>query len=85
MAQDEKPTHAATDRRAFLTAAGKFAVVTPPVMTMLLSTSLTSPAIAASGSQGHGNNGNHGNGNNGDNGNHGDGNNGNHYGQLGKD
>ena len=78
MERDEKLTHAATDRRAFLATAGKFAVVTPPVMTMLLSTSLTSPAIAASGSQGqngNGNNGNHGNGNNG---NHGNGNNGNH-------
>jgi hypothetical protein len=56
----EKVTSAARDRRAFLAAAGKFAVVTPPVMTMLLSTSLASPAIAASG-QGdnkvHGNNG----------------------------
>jgi hypothetical protein len=61
MARDEKLTHAAADRRAFLATAGKFAVVTPPVMTMLLSTTLTSPAIAASGSQGPGN----GSGNNG--------------------
>jgi hypothetical protein len=38
-----------TDRREFLTKAGKLAVVAPPAMTMLLSTSLTSPAIAASG------------------------------------
>jgi hypothetical protein len=37
------------DRRAFLKAAGRFAVVTPPAVTMLLSTSLTSSAIAASG------------------------------------
>jgi hypothetical protein len=40
---------AALDRRDFLTTAGKFALVTPPAMTMLLSTSLSSPAIAASG------------------------------------
>jgi hypothetical protein len=37
------------DRRAFLQTAGKIAVVVPPVMTVLLSTSLSSPAIAASG------------------------------------
>ncbi|WP_085033155.1 hypothetical protein [Ensifer aridi] len=38
------------DRRAFLKACGRFAAVTPPAVTMLLSTSLTSNAIAASGS-----------------------------------
>jgi hypothetical protein len=37
------------DRRKFLAACGKFAVVTPPAITMLLSTSLTSNAITASG------------------------------------
>ena len=37
------------DRRAFLRTCGKFAAVTPPVMTLLLSTSLTSRAIASSG------------------------------------
>lgn len=37
------------DRRAFLKACGGFAAVTPPVMTLLLSTSLTSRAIARSG------------------------------------
>jgi hypothetical protein len=37
------------DRRAFLKACGRFAAVTPPAVTMLLSTSLTSKAIAASG------------------------------------
>ena len=42
-------TRPGSDRRAFLASAGKFAVVTPPLMTLLLSTSLTSPAIAASG------------------------------------
>ncbi|MFB6416318.1 MULTISPECIES: hypothetical protein [Bradyrhizobium] len=37
------------DRREFLRSCGKFAAVTPPVMTLLLSTSLTSTAIASSG------------------------------------
>ena len=37
------------DRRAFLKTCGRFAAVTPPVMTLLLSTSLTSGAIASSG------------------------------------
>ena len=37
------------DRRKFLATCGKFAVVTPPAITMLLSTSLTSDAIAGSG------------------------------------
>jgi hypothetical protein len=59
------------DRRKFLASCGKFAVVTPPAITMLLSTSLNSTAIARSGgggysggdgnSGGRGNNG-HGNG-----------------------
>ena len=37
------------DRRKFLAALGKFAVVTPPAITVLLSTSLNSTAIANSG------------------------------------
>ncbi|OCK57056.1 hypothetical protein LMTR3_15345 [Bradyrhizobium sp. LMTR 3] len=37
--------------------AGRFAAVTPPAMTLLLSTSLTSDAIAASGNNGYGNGG----------------------------
>ncbi|MHC4051413.1 hypothetical protein [Bradyrhizobium sp. 25ACV] len=37
------------DRREFLKTCGKFAVVTPPAITALLSTSLTSTAIAHSG------------------------------------
>ena len=37
------------DRRAFLASCGKFAAVTPPALTVLLSTSLTSDAIAKSG------------------------------------
>jgi hypothetical protein len=40
------------DRREFLKACGRFAAVTPPAVTMLLSTSLTSKAIAKSGGGG---------------------------------
>ncbi len=47
------------DRRAFLGACGKFAAVTPPAMTLLLSTSLTSSAIAYSGGNGHHDNAHH--------------------------
>ncbi|KAA0069937.1 hypothetical protein CIW50_28300 [Tardiphaga sp. P9-11] len=50
----ERETASIEDRRKFLAACGRFAVVTPPAVTMLLSTSLTSTAIAKSGS---GNNG----------------------------
>jgi hypothetical protein len=55
------------DRRKFLATCGKFAVVTPPAITLLLSTSLTSDAIAASGGKGHdgGPKGNNGGGNGG--------------------
>ncbi|MEH2507228.1 hypothetical protein V1290_006039 [Bradyrhizobium sp. AZCC 1578] len=42
------------DRRKFLAACGRFAVVTPPAVTLLLSTSLNSDAIARSGSGGEG-------------------------------
>jgi len=49
------------DRRQFLKTCGKFAAVTPPTITLLLSTSLTSDAIAKSGASAvhhhHGNNG----------------------------
>ena len=37
------------DRREFLKKCGRFAVVTPPAVTFLLSTSMSSKAIAASG------------------------------------
>jgi hypothetical protein len=54
----ESEAAAGADRRKFLAACGKFAVVTPPAMTLLLSTSLTSTAIAQSGGKsGKGNNG----------------------------
>ena len=39
----------ADGRREFLKSCGRFATVTPPAITMLLSTSLTSNAIASSG------------------------------------
>lgn len=47
------------ERRRFLASCGKFAVVTPPAITLLLSTSLNSSAIAKSGGRpdAHGNNG----------------------------
>ncbi|MBR0830150.1 hypothetical protein JQ596_31940 [Bradyrhizobium manausense] len=45
------------DRREFLKSCGKFAAVTPPAVTLLLSTSLTSSAIATSGLGRNGNNG----------------------------
>jgi hypothetical protein len=47
MAESDIGAH--EDRRKFLATCGKFAVVTPPAITLLLSTSLTSDAIAASG------------------------------------
>lgn len=40
---------AVADRRKFLAVCGRFSVVTPPAITLLLSTSLTSQAIAGSG------------------------------------
>ncbi len=51
----EATDDATADRRKFLSALGRFSVVTPPAITLLLSTSLTSQAIARSG--GMGNNG----------------------------
>jgi hypothetical protein len=64
----ESDTSLDGDRRKFLAACGKFAVVTPPAVTLLLSTSLNSEAIAKSGggSGGGGNNGGGGNQNPGD-------------------
>jgi hypothetical protein len=37
------------DRREFLKKCGRFAVITPPAITLLLSTSLSSDALAKSG------------------------------------
>lgn len=48
MQPQETRSQEGTDRRAFLAKAGKFAVVVPPAMTMLLSTTMSSPAIAQS-------------------------------------
>jgi hypothetical protein len=54
------------DRREFLKTCGKFAAVTPPAITLLLSTSLTSDAIAHSGAGAvHHNHHEHDHGNNG--------------------
>jgi hypothetical protein len=48
---------ASEDRRKFLATCGKFAIVTPPALTLLLSTSLNSTAIAGSSGNNNGNNG----------------------------
>ena len=45
------------DRRAFLAQFGKLALIAPPAVTMLLSTSMSSPAIARSSGAPKGNNG----------------------------
>ena len=45
---------AEADRRKFLASCGRFAAVTPPAITMLLSTSLNSDAVAASSGGGNG-------------------------------
>ena len=44
---------AEADRRAFLKTAGKFAAVVPPAMTLILSTTMNSSAIAQSAQQGN--------------------------------
>lgn len=51
---DEREQQETEDRRKFLISAGRFAAVTPPALTLLLSTSLTSDAIASSGAKGNG-------------------------------
>jgi len=48
MNHDELPK-TGEDRRQFLKSCGRFAAVTPPVVSLLLSTSLSSEAIARSG------------------------------------
>ncbi len=47
---DDCKSVADEERRKFLASAGRFALVTGPAVTLLLSTSLNSKAIAASGS-----------------------------------
>ena len=49
---NQDPKSSQSDRRAFLQKCGRFAIVTPPAISMLLSTSLTSDAIAKSGGKG---------------------------------
>ena len=51
----ENPLIAEKDRRAFLGAAGKFALIVPPAMTFLLSTTMHSNAIGSSCNNGGGN------------------------------
>jgi hypothetical protein len=50
---DDREQREVEDRRNFLKSAGRFAAVTPPAITLLLSTSLTSDAIARSGAKGN--------------------------------
>ena len=64
---DDREQREIEDRRNFLKSAGRFAAVTPPAITLLLSTSLTSDAIAHSGAR-NGNKGNNGFGNGGNDG-----------------
>ena len=45
-------TEADGDRRAFLKNCGRYAAITPPAVTFLLSTSMSSKAIAASSGRG---------------------------------
>lgn len=52
----EKLCSGEEDRRVFLKSCGSFALTVPPALTILLSTSLSSPAIAKS-TGGKGNNG----------------------------
>jgi hypothetical protein len=55
---DREEKNVGEDRRAFLSKYGKLALVAPPAITMMLSTSMSSPAIARStGGNPKGNNG----------------------------
>lgn len=47
--KEEEVSEINESRRAVLKAGGQFAVLTPPAMTMLLSTSMNSDAVAKSG------------------------------------
>lgn len=53
-AGSQAQTELDADRRKFLASCGKFAAVTPPALTILLSTSLNSDAIARSAGGGAG-------------------------------
>jgi hypothetical protein len=50
---NEPGTPVDDDRRKFLAACSKFAVITPPALTVMLSTSLSSKAIASSSGSGN--------------------------------
>lgn len=63
--EDPTPISGAEDRRDFLKTCGRFAVTVPPAVTILLSTSLSSEAIAQSGGGGGGGGGGGPKGNNG--------------------
>ena len=54
MAEEPTILAATEDRRRFLKTCGRFAATVPPAMTIMLSTSLSSQAIAASGGGGGG-------------------------------
>lgn len=54
MSEEDTSLSANEDRRRFLQNCGRFAVTVPPAMTIMLSTSLTSTAIAASSGGGGG-------------------------------
>jgi hypothetical protein len=53
MAETSPDIDANEDHREFLAACGRFAVVTPPSITVLLSTSLYSTAVTHSGGYSH--------------------------------
>lgn len=65
MEQRDQNKNIGPSRREFVEGCGKFAAAAPPVLTFLLSTTMTSGAIAKSGK---GNKGNNGYGNGGDDG-----------------
>ena len=60
-----KGSEKAESRRRFLATCGKFAVITPPAMTVLLSSTAQNYAVARSGHSGHSLRGNNGFGNGG--------------------
>ncbi len=45
---EDRPSSSVDDRREFLRRCGQFAAITPPAVTLLLSTTLTSDAFAQS-------------------------------------
>lgn len=51
---EEKKNQKEMDRRGFLKASGKYAVATPAAVTFLLSTTLSTQAVARSGGVKHG-------------------------------